>query len=69
MWSETADVTDERAVAAIVERCVQDIGPPFALFDNAGVQGPFERIDRYSIAEARAVIEVNLVGASRCCRW
>ena len=45
------------------ERCVQDIGPPFGLFDNAGVQGLFERVDRYPIAEARAVIEVNLIGA------
>lgn len=59
----TFDVTVPADVAAAVDECVDALGPPTGLFNNAGVQGPFERVDRYPLDEARHVINVNVVGA------
>jgi NAD(P)-dependent dehydrogenase (short-subunit alcohol dehydrogenase family) len=61
-WSATVDVTDAVAVVAFVERCRAEFGPPRALFNNAGVQGSFDRIDRYSLSDARSIIDVNVFG-------
>jgi len=61
-WSSVFDVTDVEAVGAAVERCGTELGVPSGLFNNAGVQGPFRRIDQYPAAEARAVIDVNVFG-------
>jgi NAD(P)-dependent dehydrogenase (short-subunit alcohol dehydrogenase family) len=54
----TFDVTDEAAVAAAVER----LGPLGGLVNNAGYQGVFTSIERYPLADARRVLEVNLLG-------
>jgi NAD(P)-dependent dehydrogenase (short-subunit alcohol dehydrogenase family) len=54
----TFDVTDEPAVTASVER----LGPLGGLVNNAGYQGVFMPVDRYPLADARRVIEVNLLG-------
>lgn len=62
-WTGTFDVTDQAAATDVVNRCVADLGPPGALFNNAGLQGPFERIDRYPVDAARTVFEVNVLGA------
>ena len=61
-WSATFDVTDTAAVAATVERCRSEAGTPRALFNNAGVQGSFDRVDRYPMPEARSIIDVNVFG-------
>jgi NAD(P)-dependent dehydrogenase (short-subunit alcohol dehydrogenase family) len=61
-WSATVDVTDPDAVGELVDRCRAEFGAPRGLFNNAGVQGPFDRIDRYSMSEARSVIDVNVFG-------
>ena len=45
-------------------RGVRDtIGAPTALFNNAGLQGTFERIDRYPVDDTAPVFEVNVLGA------
>ncbi len=55
------DVPDD--VAAAVQACSAALGSPVGLFNNAGVQGPFDRVDRYPLDAARRVIDVNVVGA------
>ncbi len=62
MWSATADVTDPAAVAGLVGECEDSFGTPTGLFANAGVQGRFERIDRYPVAEVGELLDVNVVG-------
>ncbi len=52
------DVTDEPAVAAAVGK----LDPLGALVNNAGYQGVFAPVDRYPLADARRVIEVNVLG-------
>jgi NAD(P)-dependent dehydrogenase (short-subunit alcohol dehydrogenase family) len=54
----TFDVTDEAAVTAAVDR----LGPLGGLVNNAGYQGLFAPVDRYPLADARRVIEVNVLG-------
>ncbi len=63
VFTATFDVTVPADVTAAVTECIVALGPPTGLFNNAGVQGPFERVDRYPLDQARHVIEVNVVGA------
>ena len=62
VWSETADVTDADAVVSLVRSCGDAFGTPAGLFANAGVQGRFERVDRYPIEDVRQLLDVNVVG-------
>ncbi len=62
-WTAVFDVLAAGDVASAIDTCVAELGPPTGLFNNAGVQGPFERVDRYPLDDARHVIEVNVVGA------
>ena len=62
-WIDTFDVTDAAGVEQSVHACREAMGVPTALFNNAGYQGQFERIDRYDHDDARRVFEVNVVGA------
>lgn len=54
------DVTDDRSVAAIVERCPRID----ALVNCAGI---LRKADEYQIDAFRSVLEVNLVGTMRMC--
>jgi NAD(P)-dependent dehydrogenase (short-subunit alcohol dehydrogenase family) len=54
----TFDVTDEAAVGAAVE----ELGPLGGLVNNAGYQGVFAPLADYPLADARRVLEVNVVG-------
>jgi 2-dehydro-3-deoxy-L-rhamnonate dehydrogenase (NAD+) len=56
--SVTFDVTDEAAVAGAVE----GLAPLGGLVNNAGYQGMFASVHRYPLADARRVIEVNVLG-------
>jgi NAD(P)-dependent dehydrogenase (short-subunit alcohol dehydrogenase family) len=62
-WTDAFDVTDAAGVERSMDACRDAIGVPTALFNNAGYQGTFERIDRYPGADARRVFEVNVIGA------
>jgi NAD(P)-dependent dehydrogenase (short-subunit alcohol dehydrogenase family) len=62
-WSDVFDVTDAAGVERSLEACRDALGVPTALFNNAGYQGTFERIDRYPHDDARRVFEVNVLGA------
>jgi NAD(P)-dependent dehydrogenase (short-subunit alcohol dehydrogenase family) len=63
VWLDTFDVTDPADVARSVDACRETFAVPTALFNNAGYQGHFERIDRYPHDDARRVLEVNVLGA------
>lgn len=62
VWSATFDVTETEAVVAAAQQCCAEFGVPQALFNNAGVQGPFRRVDLYPAAEARSLIDINVFG-------
>ncbi len=62
-WVDAFDVTEVAGVERSVGACMDAIGVPAALFNNAGYQGRFERIDRYPHVDARRVFEVNVLGA------
>lgn len=62
-WSGAFDVLRPDDITAAVDACAVAIGPPIGLFNNAGVQGPFGRVDRYPLDAARRVVEVNVLGA------
>jgi NAD(P)-dependent dehydrogenase (short-subunit alcohol dehydrogenase family) len=62
-WTGTFDVLSPHDIADAVAECSASLGSPAGLFNNAGVQGPFERVDRYPLDDARHVVEVNVVGA------
>ncbi|HZZ48543.1 MAG TPA: 3-oxoacyl-ACP reductase FabG [Pseudonocardia sp.] len=57
-----ADVSDEAAVGAAVERVAAELGPPVVLINNAGLlrADPFHKVD---LAAWRTILEVNLTGA------
>ena len=62
-WVDTFDVTDADGVERSVRACREALGVPTALFNNAGYQGRFARVDRYPSDDARRVLEVNVLGA------
>jgi NAD(P)-dependent dehydrogenase (short-subunit alcohol dehydrogenase family) len=61
------DVTDERAVAGLVEAVMTDLGRLDVLVTSAGVQarGTLEELD---VATLRACLDVNVVGTWLACR-
>lgn len=61
-WTTAFDVTDEAAVAVAIKACCAEFGAPAGLFNNAGYQGVFVAMPDYSIADARRVMEVNVLG-------
>ncbi|GAA1430155.1 SDR family oxidoreductase [Microlunatus lacustris] len=62
------DVTDEASVQALFAGTVAEHGRVDLLFNNAG-RGSFEQsLDEISLADWRAVVDVNLTGAFLCTR-
>lgn len=65
-----ADVADEASVEAAVQRCVDELGPPVVLVNNAGIIRD-DLLFRMSSGDWDAVIGVHLRGAflmSRACQ-
>lgn len=56
------DVTDEQAVRTHLDDLVARRGAPRVVVANAGVQGEFVPVHRYPVADARRVLEVNVIG-------
>ncbi|WP_254538027.1 SDR family NAD(P)-dependent oxidoreductase [Halomarina litorea] len=57
-----ADVTDEDEVDAAVDHTVEELGGLDAVFPNAGIGGAREPFYDLSLADWRAVLDVNLTG-------
>ena len=57
------DVVDEAAVTVAVADLTDELGGLVGLVNNAGYQGRFASIDRYPLADAHRVLEVNVLGA------
>jgi 3-oxoacyl-[acyl-carrier protein] reductase len=57
-----ADVSDEAAVTAAVERCASTLGPPLVLVNNAGITRD-NLLFRMSADDWLAVMDVHLKGA------
>ena len=62
------DVTDEQQVDALFDAAVARHGRVDVLFNNAGTNQPAVPIDELSVAQWRAVVDVNLNGAFLCAR-
>lgn len=62
------DVTDEAAVAGAFAEIAERAGRLDVLFNNAGSFGPSGPIDEISLADWRAVLDVNLTGVFLCAR-
>ncbi|MGF1607984.1 MAG: SDR family oxidoreductase [Kiloniellales bacterium] len=63
-----ADVADEAQVEALFETVDRQLGPLTALVNNAGLTGPFGRLDEAAGETLRQVIAVNLLGTLYCAR-
>ncbi len=57
------DVTDRSAVEAGIAQVVAEIGPPDAVFNNAGYQGHFANTADYDGDDFARVLDVNVTGA------
>ncbi|MFC6705067.1 SDR family oxidoreductase [Flexivirga alba] len=62
------DVTEEPAVVTLFDRCVERFGRVDVLFNNAGVSSFAAPFDQISLADWRAVIDVNVTGMFLCAR-
>jgi NADP-dependent 3-hydroxy acid dehydrogenase YdfG len=68
MTAVPTDVTDEASVGALFTTVVAEHGRVDLLFNNAG-RGSFEQaVDEISLADWRAVVDVNLTGTFLCTR-
>jgi 2-dehydro-3-deoxy-L-rhamnonate dehydrogenase (NAD+) len=57
------DVCDRTDVARAVSEVEGRFGPPTLVFNNAGYQGSFARVDQMITADVERVLAVNVVGA------
>ena len=68
LHSVPADVTDEASVRALFHTTVERHGRVDLLFNNAGIGGPNDDLDRISLADWQSCLAVNLTGAFLCTR-
>ena len=62
------DVTDEVSVDALFDQTVARFGRVDLLFNNAGVSAAAVPLDELPVADLRAVLDVNVLGAMLCAR-
>ena len=63
-----ADTADEDAVVRMFEQIDRELGRLNALVNNAGITGKASRLEGYSAAELRRVLDVNVTGTMLCTR-
>src|SRR5437660_395302 len=62
-----ADVADEAAVVRLFDAAAA-LGPVGLVVVNAGITGPYGRLDELDAAALRRVVDVNVTGAVLCAR-
>lgn len=62
------DVVDHAAVAAAAALAIDELGAVDILVNSAGIAGPAIPAVDYSLADWKAVIDVNLTGVFSCCQ-
>lgn len=65
---DRVDVASEEAVDAAMERFLARHGHLDILVNCAGITGPNQPIERYSLADWRRTLDVNLTSTFLCCR-
>ncbi len=63
------DVAHEDSVNATLDRIESSMGLPGVIVNNAGLGGPFHRVDEVDQAEWDALFGVNVEGVRHMCRW
>lgn len=63
-----ADISDETALTAAVERLRAEMGDPGVLVNNAGINPWYRRAEQVSLAEWRQIIDINLTAVFHCCQ-
>lgn len=63
-----ADVSDERAVVALFDESIAQLGPLVGLVNNAGITGPLGPLASAETATIRRVLDINLLGTILCAR-
>ncbi len=63
-----ADVAVEAEVTGLFETVDRELGTLAALVNNAGLAGPFSRLDEAAAETMRMVLEVNIMGSLLCAR-
>jgi NAD(P)-dependent dehydrogenase (short-subunit alcohol dehydrogenase family) len=58
----TADVSDEKAVKAYVDRTVSEFGTIDGFYNNAGIEGKQAKLAVYDMESFKKVIDINLMG-------
>lgn len=69
VWPLACDLADEGAVGVALSRLEAKLGVPRVLVNNAGVGGPFHRVDEVSTAEWDQLFDVNVKGVRNLCQW
>lgn len=64
----STDVTEESAVAGLFDRTVERFGRVDVLFNNAGMSSFAAPFDEITLADWRAVLDVNVTGMFLCAR-
>ena len=68
-YVQTADVSKEADVVALRDAVLAQFGKIDVLVNNAGVNAIFKGIERISLEEWQAIIDVNLTGVFLCCKY
>jgi NAD(P)-dependent dehydrogenase (short-subunit alcohol dehydrogenase family) len=63
-----ADVAREADVLRLFETAERELGPLWALVNNAGVTGGFTRVETLSVEALTRVLAVNVIGTVLCAR-
>lgn len=63
-----ADISVEQDVERLFDTVSAEFGPLHALVNNAGVVGPLQRLEDFTVDRIERVLAVNLTGALLCAR-
>jgi 3-oxoacyl-[acyl-carrier protein] reductase len=68
-WPLICDVANREDALAALDRIEAKAGVPRVIVNNAGLGGPFHRVDEVSVAEWNQLFGVNVEGVRNLCQW